>query len=73
MQGTNFCLFARQNNLVKINSYESFWNECARMLQHILLGYRPSLQQQQMDQCSFQLLSDRTTLHRLRHPIAKSL
>ena len=59
---------------MKINSYESFWNERACMLQHIFaVIVRPSLPQQQMDRCSSQLLSDRTTLHGLRHPGHKSL
>ena len=38
-----------------------------------LLSCRISLPQQQMDQCSSQFLSDRTTLYQLSHPIAKSL
>ena len=33
--GANFCFFVRQNNLMKINSYESSWNEHAHMLQHV--------------------------------------
>ena len=30
-----FVFFTRQNNLMKIKSYENFWSECAHVLQHI--------------------------------------
>ena len=32
-----FAFFASQNNFVKINSYESFWNECTCVLQHVIV------------------------------------
>ena len=56
---------------MKISSNESFWNECACTYTYVatcLCGYCPSLLQQQMDQCSSQLLSYWTTPY-LRHPI----
>ena len=36
-QGDNFYLFCEAKSLVKINSYEGFLNDCARMLQYVFV------------------------------------
>ena len=61
-----FAFFVRQNNLMKINSYESSWNERAHMLQHVFAQLLSCITTTANGLVQF---FDWTTLHRLKHPI----